>query len=165
MLEIALQKVGRYELVSDLLLFAMDPGETVGYAVFRGPELLLADQSRLRRPSDIDATLTALHAIHGVPDVMVVEAYRIYPNRAKQHINSDLFTPRVIGGIEVWSAIIKPTPKLVFQMASQAKGFATDRKLRDWGLYQRGARHANDAIRHAVYYLLFGPIPAPEGSG
>jgi hypothetical protein len=41
------------------------------------------------------------------------------------------------------------------QMANLAKGFVTDKKLHDWGLYQIGKQHARDAIRHAVYYLLF----------
>jgi hypothetical protein len=45
---------------------------------------------------------------------------------------------------------------LYLQGAQQAKGFSKDDKLRAWGLYQVGKRHANDAIRHATYWLLFG---------
>lgn len=32
----------------------------------------------------------------------IVEGYRIFPNKAKEHIYSDLLTPRVIGRIESW---------------------------------------------------------------
>ena len=45
-----------------------------------------------------------------------------------------------------------PTHK---QMASTAKTFATDKKLREWGFWERGMRHARDAIRHGCYFLLF----------
>jgi hypothetical protein len=40
-------------------------------------------------------------------------------------------------------------------MAHQAKGFVTDEKLKAWGFYQKGVRHARDSIRHACYFLLF----------
>lgn len=156
-----LKKVGRK---SDLLLFSLDPGETVGYSVFKGPDLLVADQKRLSKPSQIDEILTSLSSLFGVPDVLVVEAYRIYPNKAKQHVGDALFTPRVIGAIELWAALQRPQVRVVFQMASQAKGFATDRRLRQLKLYQKGVRHANDAIRHAVYFLLFGALSTPNGS-
>lgn len=33
----------------------------------------------------------------------IVEGYRVFPNKAKQHIYSDLETPRVIGRVEAWA--------------------------------------------------------------
>lgn len=41
------------------------------------------------------------------------------------------------------------------QMAAQAKGFVDDDKLKAWGFWIKGKKHARDAIRHGVYYLLF----------
>jgi hypothetical protein len=46
----------------------------------------------------------------------IIEDYKVYPQKAKQHVYSDLLTPRVIGRIEQWTesnGII-----LVKQMAS-----------------------------------------------
>jgi hypothetical protein len=36
--------------------------------------------------------------------------------------------------------------------AGLAKGFATDDKLKAWGFWQPGQRHARDAIRHALNF-------------
>jgi hypothetical protein len=40
-------------------------------------------------------------------------------------------------------------------MASQAKAFVTDQKLKEWGFWKEGMRHSRDAIRHGLYFLLF----------
>ena len=40
------------------------------------------------------------------------------------------------------------------QMAQQAKGFVTDAKLKEWGMWDIGHKHARDACRHCVYYLV-----------
>ena len=39
-------------------------------------------------------------------------------------------------------------------MAQQAKGFVTDAKLKEWGMWDIGHKHARDACRHCVYYLV-----------
>jgi len=35
----------------------------------------------------------------------IIEGYQVYPNKARQHIYSDLKTPRVIGRVESWAEI------------------------------------------------------------
>jgi len=42
------------------------------------------------------------------------------------------------------------------QNAQTGKGFCTDDKLRQWGLYIPGIRHAMDAVRHGAHFLIFG---------
>jgi hypothetical protein len=42
-----------------------------------------------------------------------------------------------------------------YQMATTAKTFVTDEKLKQWGFWQEGMRHSRDAIRHGLYFLLF----------
>ena len=42
----------------------------------------------------------------------------------------------------------------VSQSPSQAKGFVSDEKLKAMGLYVPGQRHARDALKHLVYYLV-----------
>lgn len=41
--------------------------------------------------------------------------------------------------------------RVVVQSAADAKGFATDERLRSWGMYVT-PEHARDAMRHAVLY-------------
>jgi hypothetical protein len=40
------------------------------------------------------------------------------------------------------------------QLAAQAKGAATDARMKNVGLYRPGQGHATDALRHAVVFLL-----------
>lgn len=35
----------------------------------------------------------------------VIEGYKVYPNKAQQHVYSDLKTPRVIGRVESWAEV------------------------------------------------------------
>lgn len=39
------------------------------------------------------------------------------------------------------------------QSSSDAKTSITDDRLKRWGLYQRGATHRNDAVRHLILWL------------
>lgn len=39
--------------------------------------------------------------------------------------------------------------RVKFRQASEAKTFATDARLKSWGLYERGSAHTRDATRHA----------------
>jgi hypothetical protein len=91
------------------------------------------------------------------PDVLIVENYRIYPWKLKQHSFSNVPTLQYIGAIRMAAQVRKI--KVVFQMAQLAKQFCTDGKLRAWKLYNNGHKHANDAIRHGCYYLLFARNP------
>ena len=43
---------------------------------------------------------------------------------------------------------------LKFLFTIKAKGFVTDAKLKEWGLWQDGLRHSRDAIRHGIYFLV-----------
>lgn len=42
------------------------------------------------------------------------------------------------------------------QTAAQAKGFISDKALKRLGLYSSNAKHANDATRHLLYYIING---------
>lgn len=135
-------------------IVALDPGETTGYALFVGTELISSAQI----PSGSLVT-TAGHRILKLlkqykPSQVVMEDYRVYKWREKQHAWSALFTPRLIGAIEMLCSLEGiPVHK---QMAQQPKQFCDDVKLKTWGLYVASSPHARDAIRHGSYYILFG---------
>ena len=42
------------------------------------------------------------------------------------------------------------------QTAAQAKGFISDKALKLLGLYSSDAKHANDATRHLLYFIING---------
>jgi hypothetical protein len=128
-------------------LLALDPGETVGWAVFEMGQLTKCGHAAG------DATTIEDLVAREQPSVVVMEEYRIYPWRLKQHSLSNVPTLRLIGALQY----ILQTKGIPYHMqtAQQAKGFATDQRLKQWGMYPQKLRHARDAVRHAVYYLLF----------
>lgn len=132
-------------------VLALDPGETTGMAAFRGSHRLVATQLQGHTvPAIFRQIRTALNFYH--PDAVVMEDYRVYSWKTRDHANSDMFTSRLIGAVECLCEDLQVPLKK--QMAGIAKGFCTDDKLRMWDLYA-GGRHSRDATRHAVYYLLF----------
>lgn len=143
---------------SKVKVLALDPGETTGACVFHGPKL--HDSCQLPTGLMPTAAITVRtyiqgnhHRDFGPIDAVVMESYRVYSWKSKDHSWAGLHTPRLIGAIEL--ICFDLGIPLYQQSAQQGKGFVTDDKLQDWGLWQEGQRHARDAIRHAVYYLLF----------
>ena len=132
------------------LLVSLDPGETTGWAMFK--DGLLTDSGQIPTLT-CRAELMSLIEI-AYPDVLVCENYRIYEHKLKRHANQEVYTLRLIGAID-YVCTHHQIP-IVYQMASLAKGFVTDNKLKSWGMWKRGQRHARDAIRHGIYYLLCG---------
>ena len=143
-------------------LLCFDPGHTTGWAVYVGYELKAYGQIDT---SDMDvAPLTIRELIDTwQPSVILLEDYRVYKWRAKHHIGSEMLTTRVIGCIETFS-VVYFINHLYKQPAHTAKGFCGDAKLKEWGFYQKGMKHANDAIRHGTYFLLFGPVQRKDKS-
>lgn len=133
-------------------VIGLDPGETTGVCWFVGPTLQAAQQIiGLDVPSAFQRVKTYILAVK--PDIVVMEDYKIYAWKTKDHTWASLFTPRLIGAIECLCNELRIP--LVKQMAGLAKPFCTDERLREWGFWQRGERHSRDAIRHTCYYLLF----------
>lgn len=135
------------------LVLTLDPGETTGWALFDRGQLVECGQWRTLNPSTLANDIAAISAARGPLDRIVYEEYRVRGNKFKEHVGSEVITIQHIGAIKVVAAELNIP--LVKQTAGMAKGFATDAKLRRWGLYQPGLRHANDSIRHGCYWLLF----------
>lgn len=151
-----LQKMDR-ELPA-IRVLGIDPGETTGWVILDPPCIYKAGQEPTKNVTQ--AALFFNRMLEDKrPDVIVIEEYRVYSSKTRQHAWNDLLTARIIGAIEALCAI-EDVP-VVKQTASTAKGFCTNDKLREWGFWQSSAkRHANDAIRHACYYTLFHKISA-----
>lgn len=132
-------------------LLCLDPGETTGWAVFEDGMFSASGQASTAANGwkEIDKLFTDVN-----PTMLVYENYRVYSHKLERHSNSEVYTLRLVGVIE-YLAEVKFGIPYFNQMANQAKGFVTDDKLKAWGMYQRGHRHARDAIRHGCYFLLF----------
>jgi len=137
----------------DIRIIGIDPGQTTGVSVWEGTHLIRADQLHTKEMPDAAVHMEEFIALWN-PTHIVMEAYRIYSWKTKQHAGSDVHTLRLIGAIQ-YIAHLRGIP-VIFQGAGQGKGFCTDEKLKEWGFYQTAFRHANDAIRHVAHYLLFG---------
>jgi hypothetical protein len=140
-----------------------DPGHTTGYAVFRGLELVEWGEL-VTKPIETAAEVLNDMIHMKAPHIIVMESYRVYKWKAKHHGGSELLTARVIGCIETL-AVIHFVPNIIKQPAHIAKAFCTNQRLKQWGFYDTGARHANDAIRHGCHFLLFGAINQKEAKG
>ncbi len=138
-------------------ILAFDPGHTTGYAIFHGCAL---HESGEVDTDDMEKATEKLGEVIACthPYIVVIEDYRIYKSRAKHHIGSSILTARIIGCIETLCYVNIQPPTIVKQPASTAKTFCTNTKLKEWGFYKKGERHALDAIRHGCYYILFGAI-------
>ena len=99
-------------------LLCLDPGETTGWALFRNGVLTGSGQFRVTSPAVFDRIFTKFK-----PTQLVVENYRIYPWRSKQHEWSEVPTLRYIGMIQ-YIAASRGIP-VSLQMAQLAKVFAT----------------------------------------
>lgn len=124
-------------------LIAIDPGETCGYAVFLEGGFFLANQR-------IDIIYIM---INWFPNVVVYEDYKIYPGKLHSHSFSDIPTLKVIGAIEYICQ--RNQIKVIKIMASTAKGFVSNIKLKEWNFYEKGKVHAMDALRVGLHTLLF----------
>ena len=139
----------------EVSLLAFDPGHTTGWAAFTGFELKASGQINTE---DIDLATQAIQELidEHKPSIIVLEEYRIYRWRTQHHAGSDLPTARVIGCMETLAYV--QHIDLYKQPAQLAKGFCKDAKLRAWGVYKQGEKHARDAIRHGIYFMIAGPV-------
>ena len=143
------------------ITMGIDPGMTTGYCLFRKSSMELdgIDAYRLATSGVIkvnkqtgwDPIIDLIELMK--PNLIVCEDYKIYPNKQLEHVLSSVDTVRIIGAIE-YACHHNGVP-LVKQMASVHKGFVTDEKLKEWNLYKGINRHARDAVKAAIYFLLF----------
>jgi hypothetical protein len=138
----------------DGILMALDPGQTTGVAVFEDGKL--KDQLQIKTWPMVDCVQSFRHIfdVHK-PKCVVFESYQVYEWKTEDHTWSQIPTVQVIGCIQTL-LILQNIPYFT-QTAQVAKQFVSDEKLEEWGYWFKGIRHARDAIRHGLYFLLFGP--------
>lgn len=135
-------------------LVSLDPGETTGVAVWEKGKLTHQFQVKTWPMVECVRSLRHIIDVHK-PKRVVFESYQVYDWKTEDHSWSQIPTVQVIGSIQTL-LILNDIPYFT-QTAQVAKQFVTDEKLEQWGFWFKGIRHARDAIRHGVYFLLFGP--------
>lgn len=138
-------------------LLVFDPGETTGLAHFtctdQHPALLTATDQLASAPIEKGCDLIEAAVAKYKPDKVVFENYLVYAGKAQSHSWNELHTPQLIGTIRtICRQQNIPNDK---HMAQLAKEFCTDDKLHAWHYWVVGKKHARDAVRHGLYYLLF----------
>lgn len=131
-------------------LLCLDPGETTGWSLFENGVPTRAGQ--VKTIEDWFVIMELFDTTQ--PTHVIYENYRVYANKFDRHAFSEVYTLRLIGAIEFMCSVLYKIP-YTNQMAVQAKGFVTDDKLKQWGYYNMGPKHARDSLRHGIYYLLF----------
>lgn len=61
---------------------------------------------------------------------------------------TNAFLAHLAGVSNTWAAMSLGTQGIIFQSASEAKTYATDERIRRWGLWTVGKEHGRDATRH-----------------
>lgn len=131
-------------------VLALDPGETTGYAFV---ELASGVSPKEARP-----TIRAYGVIplwHGAdslvdtcrPDVIVLEAFRLYPHKAKQQYWNPMLTSQVIGAIKYIAE------QRDIEVVEQSASFGLGHELDTTDFREVRNRHARAALRHALSYL------------
>jgi hypothetical protein len=126
-------------------LVAFDPGGTTGICTWQDGVWSL---SQIGPGPHYLGLWDRLHLLR--PDTIICESFEF--RQSKQRDNINLISREYIGVVRLFG-ILYDTP-VVFQTASAAKSFVSDEKLKVMGLYEVGQRHANDATRHMVLYLV-----------
>lgn len=131
-------------------LLALDPGETIGWALFVDGDFAQCGQKEAKETpaQSIQELFDELQ-----PTQIVAEDYKVYAHKSDAHKWNSLFTPRLLGMIELLCH--QRNLPLHLQMAGTVKQFCNAGKLVEWGFYKPGKRHADDAIKHGTYFLLF----------
>jgi hypothetical protein len=144
-------------------VLSLDPGGTTGWAA------MSYDSSKpivLGRPTDGDWVVGQLgphehhlelrELLYKFPTATIVcESFEFRQYRQRDNIN--LMSREYIGIVKLFGQErggLKSTLPVVFQTAGAAKPFVTDEKLKIMGLWVPGQKHARDALRHMVTYLV-----------
>jgi hypothetical protein len=148
-------------------VLGLDPGGTTGWATYTA-QVIACTKGCKREcrhheffeekwkvghlgPDEHHGELYALMEHLDVTNFTVVcESFEFRQNRQRDNIN--LMSKEYIGVTKLFG--VERKTLVVFQTAGMAKPFVTDDKLKAMGKYTKGYKHANDAMRHLIYYLV-----------
>lgn len=141
--------------LAEKTVLAVDPGETTGLYLKVGNASTITGEFSYEEMREECQKAIADGYWFGCKvkciEAVVVETFRVYPQKAQALTHDTLLPSRIIGMLD-FVAYYHNIP-VVFQSASEVKGFWTDERLRENG-YWHESKHVRDAMRHALYYLM-----------
>lgn len=132
---------------------ALDPGGTTGYAVWDGDKFIEHGQIGPGEHHDsLFRTLGVTYIAFDGSLSVVCESFEFRQNRQRDNI--ELMSREYIGVVKLFQQ--QHRIPLIMQTAALAKPFVTDEKLKVMGIWDqtKGEKHARDAYRHLIYYLV-----------
>ena len=143
------------------IVLAVDPGETTGWALLDRGVLkrcgqitpIESHQPNLAAATSLLRSVLREQRLMGDPvPIVVMEKFFLYPHKRKQQTGSTFPTVEVIGVLRLTAQQLGL--RVIEQSASMAKTLVTDDRLKSLKFWVPGKKHARDAIRHALYYVL-----------
>lgn len=140
-------------------ILSIDPGKTCGFAVLEFEQgfpqpLLLAtwEQQALPLGEFAKDFLRLLPKVR--PALVLLEDYRVYASKAKEHIGAHLLTAELIGAIEAMCAITVP-PVSTTRLSAAKKGRWPDARLKAKFLQilELKSPHVRDAAALGLVYI------------
>lgn len=132
-----------------MIALALDPGVTTGYAmgdVYLGRMSVLTGEERFNHLEFYK------FLCESKPRFIIYERFDARHSRFSQGV--ELFSREIIGVAELYAQQKKI--KVYKQMPSQAKTSFSDEKLKKSVIFKPAKEHANDAVRHLLYWFTFG---------
>lgn len=132
---------------------AVDPGGTVGYALYPRSALSFDPVRMTAGQAPVEEFIDwAYQSIQ--PDwIVLMEKFTITTNTAKLTAGGAHDALDCIGTVK--SVCRWRSARYHVQAPGQAKGFVSDAQLKSLGLWVKSKDHARDAIRHLVFGLVY----------
>ncbi len=160
-----------------MLTLCVDPGETTGWAIFKGPLLVAAGQTPMWEFADevydyfdggnVLFAKKSVYIREGMEDHLndkitniVCEDWRLYPDKLKSLAWDQCRTARLIGALTLVTRVFRLGWYLQPAAIKNAAVTAGAEELFYRPLHEN--RHQNDAIMHGVYFSVFGPDGDPR---
>lgn len=147
--------------MNELRVIALDPGITTGYAeglITDGKLGVISGQLKLNEV-EMHRELKERN-----PDIIIYERFEYRSKKAYNVDNAELFPRNLIGVINFYCQEReldgRPLMQVHTQMPATVLGkrcYWTNEKLKAAGVYKVANPHANDAMRHLLYWYKFGP--------
>jgi hypothetical protein len=156
--------------VDVVMCMGVDPGVTTGWAISGLLKLNMAQlgshemvkrgmvavgqvvskRSVMRSEIEASSELLRIAVAHGV-EIIIMEDFRLFPDEAHNPDPAGIAPVRIYSMMEALAWERGLMIDFVYQMPGE-KTIITDERLKRWGLWVRGARHARDAVKHLCVY-------------
>lgn len=136
-----------------MIALALDPGVTTGYCIG-----LLDGNKMWVAPHEKKFTLAELYDyLRWFEPYDIYVVYEDFQYRNVSRAGLDLTPVKMIGIIEFFAEKGDHSEQWYYkQTPAQGKGFFSDARLKEMGLYKVGSAHGRDATRHLLQWFVFG---------